>query len=162
EGGQPDPGAPPPPPPPSDTYVTINPGLKAMLDEMAGQAGESERVIFISATDMGAARVLSRNPEEKDRVLWRGRPVWDVTHMLHEKSERITVLGTGLLMKDQMNYVYKNAMTCSNPDDAKALKADLRDKVAPDLARLLRLILNGHKIEVVKEEAPPPSPAGNP
>src|SRR5262249_41878453 len=113
-------------------------------------------------TDMSAARVLSRNPEEKDRVLWRVRPVWDVTDMLHEKTERITVLGTGLHMKDQMNYVYRNAMACSNPDDAKALRDDLRDKVAPDLARVLRLILNGHKIEVVKDAAPPPTnPGGN-
>src|SRR5207248_10515620 len=133
-GGQPNPGAQPVPPPPSDAYATINPVLKGMLDEMARQADAGERIIFISATDMGAARVVSRNPEEKDRVLWRVRPVWDVTHMLNEKSERITLLGTGLHMKDQMNYVYKNAMTCSNPDDAKALKKDLSDKVAPDLA----------------------------
>jgi hypothetical protein len=160
-GGQPNPGTQPAPPPPSDAYATINPALKGMLDEMSRQADPAERVIFVSATDMGAARVVSRNPAEKDRVLWRVRPVWDVTNMLDEKSERITILGTGLLMKDQMNYVYKNAMTCSNPDDAKALKKDLRDKVAPDLARLLRLILNGHKIEVVKDAPPPPNPSGN-
>src|SRR5206468_4157811 len=42
-------------------------------------------------------------------------------------------------------------------------KKDLSDKVAPDLARLLRHLLNGHKIEVVQEAAPPPpNPAGTP
>src|SRR5262249_42123653 len=130
-GGQPG-GQPQQPPRLVETYETINPALKAMLDRMARRSDKSERVIFISATDMRAARLASRDPEEKDRVLWRVRPVWDLTNLLYEKSERIGVLGTALHMKDQMNYLYKNAMLCPSDTEARTLQADLKKSVAPN------------------------------
>jgi hypothetical protein len=145
----------------TDAYVTISPALKAMLDKMGKHAAEDERVIFVSATDMSAARLASRG-DDPQRVLWRVRPVWDITHLLNERKERISVLGTGLLMKDEKNYTYKNALHCPNEKDATALRLELNKQIAPDLARVLRLILNGHKIEVVKGEEPPPAPATNP
>jgi hypothetical protein len=141
-----------------ETYETINPALKAMLDRMGRRSDRSERVIFISATDMRAARLVSRDPEEKDRILWRIRPVWDLTNLLHEKTERIGVLGTALLMKDQMNYLYRNAMSCPSDAEAKTLQADLKKVAAPSVIRLFRLLLN-HKVELVKDE--PNAPTGN-
>ncbi len=143
---------------PAETYETINPALKAMLDRMARRSDKSERVIFISATDMHAARVASRDPEAKDRVLWRVRPVWDLTNLLHEKSERIGVLGTALLMQDQMKYVYRNVMHCPSDAEAKTLEADLKKSVAPDVIRVFRLLL-GHKVELAADD--PNNPAGN-
>ncbi len=152
QGGQP--AAPPPPPRLAETFSTINPTLKTMLDRMAVKAADSDdRVLFISATDMRAARIVSRAPDDKDRVLWRIRPVWDVTNLMHEKTDRINVLGTTLHMKEQLAYLYKNVMDCGSEAEAGTLKDDLKDAVAPELVKLFRLLLD-HKVQVAKEDAP--------
>src|SRR5260370_7441503 len=106
---------------------------------MERQGGGQEQVIFVSATDMRAARVESRNPEYKDRALWRVRPVWDVLNLLDGKTDhRLTLLGTTLHTKGSLTYLLENALACPSPANAPSLKPDLRDKPPPQPPRLFR------------------------
>ncbi|HYT88056.1 MAG TPA: DUF1559 domain-containing protein, partial [Gemmataceae bacterium] len=157
-GGQPKPkgdGGQPPQQPSraaSGTYATINPVLKATLDRMAARKENSnDKVIFISATEMKFARVVSRQAEDKYRVLWRVKPVWDITNLLDEKTERISVLGSSLQMKDAQSYVFQNTMHCPSDTEANGLKEDVVELAAPKVTKLFRFLLN-HPVELPKVE----------
>jgi hypothetical protein len=145
-----------------DTWATISPTLKSMLDRMATpRANSKDQVLFISATDMRAAKVTSVLPEDAGRVLFRVRPLWDITNLLDERTERIAVLGTSLHMKDQLTYIFSNALNCKSESDARALGVELQDRVAPDVAMLFRRLL-GHKIDLPKVETPKEPDPNNP
>src|SRR5262249_769763 len=89
------------------TFSTIHPELKGRLDKMAARKeGSGDKVIFVSVADL-RARVLSGREEDKDQVRYRVGPVWDLTNLLDEKKERINILASGLLMKDEFNYVFQ-------------------------------------------------------
>src|SRR5262249_7134996 len=63
-GGQPfplpGPGGQPPQTSKPEAYATISPTLRRLLADMERQGGAEEREIFVSATDMRAARIESR------------------------------------------------------------------------------------------------------
>jgi hypothetical protein len=152
-GQKPEPEAAAAPPGTGDSYLTIRPALKAMLDRMESKPAESKaKVLFSTATDMDAARVAGKDDDGKDLLRWRFRQLWDVTNRLEEKSARFGILGTALLLKAKNSkYTYLNGLDCVSEDGAKRLRTDLHDQVAPDVAQLLGLLLS-HKIEVVPDE----------
>ncbi len=146
-----------PAPPRYEPYMTIQPKLKAMLERMETLADAKDKVLFSSATDLKAAQLDSKLLPVKNRVLWHFRQVWDTTHALEEKTPRLQLLGTTLLMmKKDRTYQYRNELECGKNKEstAKALQKELQDKVAPEVAKIFERFL-GHKIELVKAEALP-------
>jgi hypothetical protein len=168
--GQPQPGQPadpnqPPMPPPAarDSYMTIKPTLKAMLERMESkQADSKDRVLLSFATEMDAALLdTSRSAEYRDTKLWHPRQVWDSTLLLKEKTNRIRWLAAGLHQKEMRVFHYKNEMSCRSENEAKALHKDLL-AACPEVAKAFELLL-AHKVDYPKPEAPsspdqPPPP----
>lgn len=136
-----------------DTYMTVKPRLKEVLDRMEGKDNPKHRVLFSSATEMNSAKIdTSRIPEFRERIIWRPRLFWDITYMLQEKTPRIAYLGTSLLQRDQSGFGFRNELTCASDVDAKALTKQFKESTAPDLARVFQILL-AHKVEVPKKDA---------
>jgi hypothetical protein len=139
-----------------ETYTTLKPALKAMLDKMETTQPESrDRVLFSAATEMDAARVDSVRPD--GRLEWRFRETWDVAHALTENPQRLRILGAALILRgrsDPITYVYQNEIDCASSSDARSLKKDLQEKVAPDLARFFERLL-GLKVELPPDDSDP-------
>jgi hypothetical protein len=141
----------------SESWLTIDPALKALLDRLQYVSNPAkEKVYFASATDMASARLdTSRLPEFKDRVLWNPRQLWDITQLLQERKQRIKALGTVLLQRDARIFQYRTELICTQEADAKELHKELREKAAPQVVKAIDRLLLGHTVELPKVEAVP-------
>lgn len=136
----------------NDTFMTIEPSLKAMLERMWKVPQDTkDRALYCSATLMKDARIRLRLPNAKERVLWRPRQMWDVTNLLEESNDKIVVLGTAFHQKDKHNYLYQNALECGGATQAKELHKELKDRVAPTMAKSMNLLM-GLKVDVPKDQ----------
>jgi hypothetical protein len=152
------PTAPPPAPARVEAYVTIKPGLKAVLDRMETLAGDKNKILFTSATDLEAARLPDSSLEDKGKSLWSPREIWDVTLLLHDRNPRLRELGVALVRKDDRLFQLRNELHCPVENDARNLHQELADDVAPDVARFIERLL-AHKVDIPKkEEAPAAAP----
>jgi hypothetical protein len=145
-----------------DSYATIKPNLKAILDRMEFKGPEGkDAVFFSSATDMVASRIDNLPPEYKDRIVRHPRQVWDVTLMLaREPKTRIRTLGTALAHHEQLRYVYRNEMSCLQEADAKELQKELMDQTSYDVGFFFDRLLN-HAV-AMPTNRPPPKEKGVP
>jgi hypothetical protein len=141
-----------------DSYMTIMPTLKALLERMVAKPTDSkDRVLYSFATELDAAVIdTSRIPEFRDRKLWQPRPVWDATLLLKERTNRMRWLAGGLQQKETRVFHYKNEIQCRVENDAKGVHKDLME-ASPDVAKAFELLL-AHKVEYPKPEAPPTTP----
>jgi len=133
----------------SNTYMTINPELKKLLDQVRAGKGP---VLFCTATDMKAATLKSNNPLYQGQVQWKLRQFWDVTNLIEERADRINLLAVALCKKDQSHFQFVNALVCATENNAKALGTDLLDEAAPNMVDFFKSVLN-HKVEIVKDES---------
>jgi Protein of unknown function (DUF1559) len=154
------------------TYTTLKPALKTMLDKMEKTTPSSnDRVLYSAVTDLDAARLDSGR---SGRPEWHFRPIWDVAHALPENPQRLKLLGATLVRRgktDPAAYLYQNEIDCENEADAKTVRKDLQDAVAPELARFCQMLL-GLKVKLPPPVAapavtpmpvpPPPAPATTP
>ena len=144
----------PPPPPRFETYMTVRPALKAILDRMEARTPEfTDKPLFSSATDLERAKLTSAVPEFKNKMLWQPRQAWDVTLMLSERKPRLRTMGSSLMYKDSKVFRVRNELNCPVENDAKALQKELAEEVAVEVARFIDQFL-GHKVEVPKKEEP--------
>ncbi len=143
----------------SETYMTIKPSLKAMLDKMEARPENSkDKILFSAAVDLDAARINTSNPEFKDLVVRQPRQFWDVTLMLTERKPRMRLLGMALIQKEKSHLHYRNQITCAQEQDAKEFHKEILDVAGPKMVRFFDRLLN-HKVELVKAEAAPEQPA---
>ena len=134
------------------TYLTIKPELKAILDRMESRgASGKDKVYFSSATDMNAALIEIKLPDLKDTVVRKPRQFWDVTLMLFERKPRVRYLGTGLVQHETLQYQLRNELSCTQDLDAKEFQQDLGGRVAPLIAKFIQAVVR-HEVRVV---APP-------
>jgi hypothetical protein len=143
-------------PPPTarvETYVTIKPALKAILDRMEAQGTDGkDKILFSSATELDVAR-LPDPADDKARGLWSPRQVWDVTLLLAERNPRLRALGVSLVQKDYRVFQLRNELLCPHENDARNLQQELAEDIAPDVARFIEHFL-AHKVEVPKKDEP--------
>ncbi len=146
------------------TYLSVRPSLRKVLRRMEKRStdeNESRKVIFVSATDMDAARV---GAQEEDfgvtkPVLWQFRQVWDVTQVLEEDSG-IMLLGTSLYLGSKTAKLH-NEITCADPSDARDLKNTLQQDSLPHLSKFIRNVLAlDHKIKLSKKDSKQPMMVG--
>jgi len=141
-----------------ETYATLKPALRAMLDKLEKLAPESrDRVLLSAVTDLEAARMDA----PPGQVRWRFRPLWDIAHALLDDPRRLRLLGASLVRQgkgDPVTYRYQNAVECAGDAEARTVEKDLRDKVAPVTARFLEVLL-GQKVDVVPGEGGEPTPS---
>lgn len=139
----------------SETWLTIDPSLKAILDRLQFRAQDSkDKMFYASATDMNSAHLdTSKIPEFKDRVLWHPRQLWDITQLLEERKQRIKAMGTALMQRDARHFQYRAELICTQDADAKELRKELVEKAAPQVARTIDRLLN-HSVEIPKIDAP--------
>ncbi|HWY86555.1 MAG TPA: DUF1559 domain-containing protein, partial [Gemmataceae bacterium] len=145
-----------------ETYVTIKPALKAMLDRMESTGPDGKyRVLFSSATDLDAARLDGVKPDLKRDFLWFPREIWDVALLLQDRNPRLRVLGVAIVQKDDRVLQIRNDLSCPLDNDARNLQRELAEDIAPDVARFVERLL-AHKVELPKKEGLQPAPAVSP
>jgi uncharacterized protein (TIGR03067 family) len=155
------------PNPQGDTYMTIKPTLKAIMDRMEARGVDGkDKVLLSSATDMDACILPDiRSPEFKNKTPRKARQFWDVTLLLEEPKARIRHLGTALVQRDTLKYRLRNEIICGVEDDARNVTKDLNDRVAKSVARFIQLVV-GHEVRLASAAtapaAPPPSPTPPP
>jgi len=136
---------------PGETYTTLKPALKAMLDKLEKLPPDSaDRVLFSAVTDLEAARIDA----PPGRVGWRFRPIWDVAHALLEDPQSARLLGASLIRKGKSEpaaYRYLNEIECASTADGRSVGKGLEEMVAPDVARFFEMLL-GLKVEVPEGE----------
>ncbi|MCI0743698.1 MAG: DUF1559 domain-containing protein [Gemmataceae bacterium] len=137
----------------SDTYMTIKPSLKAVLDRMEATSAPNEKVLFSSATDMDAAKVSVKTPDGRTKNHWQGRQVWDVSLMLQERNPRIRTLGVALVQRTDRIFRLKNEMSCPVDGDARDIDKAMREETCRDIARFLDHFL-GLKVDLPKDDGP--------
>jgi len=144
-----------------DFYMTIRPTLKAMLEKMETRNSDLEKVLFSSATDMDASRIVATSPEFSNMVVRRPRQVWDITLLLNERKPRIRMLGTGLIQGEQLKYQLRNELTCAQELDAKEFHREMMDKSTPTIATFVKRWTN-HEITLAmppeEKKLPLPDP----
>src|SRR5581483_11994322 len=65
-----------------ESYMTIKPVLKALLEKMETKPPDAADMFWFStATEMDAARMVTKSPEFRDRLMWMPRQVWDMTYL---------------------------------------------------------------------------------
>lgn len=140
----------------TDTYMTLHPDMKALLDRMESLKPDSdEKIWYSSATNMSAARL----PTGKGQAHWQAGLLWDVSALLAERPVRLSMLGSGLVQKEARIFQLRQELATPQEADAKDVHKELFDHGAPALARFVEKLL-GHKIQVPKEERPvEPNPA---
>ncbi len=139
----------------SETWLTIDPALKEVLDRLQTRANEArDKVLFASATDLIAARIdTSRVLELKNRVIWHPRQVWDITLLLEERKPRIKTLGAALVQRETRTFQYRSELVCTQEPEARDVHKALVEKAAPQIARSLDRLL-GHTVEVPAVQPP--------
>jgi flagellar basal body-associated protein FliL len=131
------------------TYMTINPSLKNIVDRLETRpAGSKDKVFFTSATDMNAARLVTKDPDFQDHLLWHFRRFWDVTQLIQEKRARVDYLGVSLHQKGKTHYRYKNELVCSESTLAKQVARDLIEQGAPRVLKFFDRVLNHHRVDL--------------
>lgn len=139
----------------SDTFMTITPTLKDMLDKMEAKAEDSkDQMLVTSATDLGAFQVKSFDLRTGSND---PRRVWDVTRVVEDPSLRLELLGTALIQKDTRVYRLRNEVVCVAETDAKELAKILSEQSAYTVSRFLDRLL-GLQVKLPRraEDAPPP------
>jgi len=141
-----------------ETYITIKPALKDILDRMEATGSDGkEKILFSSATDLEAARLPGANPNDKEKVHWSPREVWDLAFWLQNRNPRLRALGVGLSQKDSLIFQYRNEIQCPVDNDARELQKELAEEKSPEIALFIDRLL-AHKVMVPKkEEASDPS-----
>jgi uncharacterized protein (TIGR03067 family) len=142
-----------------DTYMTINPALKAILDRMESRGPDGkDKVLLSSATDMGAncLNITIKPPELKYSVPRQPRQFWDVTLLLHETKPHIRYLGTALVQRDTLKYRLRNEITCGVEIDAAGITKQLNERVGKSVAGFLQQLV-GHEVRLVASTAAPPA-----
>jgi Protein of unknown function (DUF1559) len=143
-----------------DTYMTIKPSLKAILDRMEQRGDPKEKVLFSSVTDMDASLVVIDDASYKDRVVRRPREFWDVTLLLYEPKGRIRHLGTSLVQKDALRrYQLRNEIVCGQDIFAQEFQAEMIDRTSLQVAKFIKQ-LTRHEVRVPSSEKTEPPPAG--
>ncbi len=148
----------------ADTYMTIKPSLKAILDRMESRGPDGkDKVLLSSATDMDANVLDIKSPEFKYSQPRKARQFWDVTLLLNETKPRIRFLGTALVQRDTLKYRLRNEITCGEEIFAKDIATQLNERVAKSVARFIQQ-LTGHEVRLVAASAPiaPVTPPPNP
>jgi hypothetical protein len=140
-------------------YLTIKVKLKEMLDRLEAKSDETpERVLYSTATELDAARVPNESlpAEYREKFIWKGKQVWDLTHFLEDRKPRIAIAGSALLQRDSDKaFQYRNDFDCLQEKDARELVRYSNDVMSRDFVRNFERYLK-HKIETPKDE--PPSP----
>jgi hypothetical protein len=132
-----------------NTYMTIDPSLKFLLDRLEIRPkGTQDKIWFSAATDMTAARARPKNSSYQEELLWYFRQFWDITGLLQEKKSRILYLGATLYQRDVKRYRYKNEVICSTSEEARALARDLTNEGAARLVKFFDRALDRHKVEL--------------
>ena len=145
-----------------ETYVTIKPALKAMLDHMESTGpGGKDRVLFSSATDLDAARLGDNVRPEYKRFLWFPREVWDVALLLQDRNPRLRALGVAIVQKEDRAFQVRNDLSCPLDNDARNLQKELAEDIAPQVGRFVERLL-AHKVHVPQKEAATPFDPLNP
>ncbi len=146
-----------------DTYMTIHPTLKEILDRMESRGPDGkDKVLFSSATDMIANCSVIKPPEFKYSVPRLPRQFWDVTLLLHETKPHIHFLGTALVQRDTLKYRLRNEITCGVDTDATDIAGQLNNRVGKSVARFLQQLV-GQDVRLVAATSPlPVTPPPNP
>jgi Protein of unknown function (DUF1559) len=128
-----------------DTYLTIKPDLKMILDRLENRSPDGKnKVLLSSATDMKANIVEANIP---NFVARRPRQFWDVSILLYETKPRIVTLGTSLVQRDTLKYQLRNELTCAEEVDAKEFQAQMIENTSPKFAKFVQLLMN-HEIRL--------------
>jgi hypothetical protein len=144
----------------ANTYMTINRTMKNVLDRLESRpAGSKDKVFFSSVTDMNAARLVTKDPDFQDHLLWYFRRLWDVTQLIQEKKSRIHYLGVTLHRKGSKLYRYKNELVCSETTQAKQVATDLIEQGAPRVTKFFDRVLRHHRVDVSIDVEPDKKPA---
>lgn len=150
-GGNPNQNPNPPTPTPTprdDMYLTIKPGLKAILDRMELRGIDTkDKALFSSATDMEASRIETNLPEFKNAVVRRPRQFWDVTILLTEQKPRIRNLGAALIQKSTLKYQLRNEIQCIQEIDAKEFELELTARAAQQVAKFIQNLIE-HEVRL--------------
>jgi len=133
----------------ANTYMTINRTMKDVLDRLETRpAGSKDKVFFSAVTDMDAARLVTKDPDFQDHLLWHFRQLWDVTQLIQEKKTRVHYLGVSLQQKGTKLYRYKNELVCSEAAQAKEVALDLIDQGAPRVLKFFDRVLARHRVDL--------------
>ncbi len=135
----------------NDPFSTIRPELKSLLDGFKPKGADPAKVLFTSATIMSAAETSGVLPDQRGLVLYRPRPIWDVTCLLEEHKKRITYLGCCLTQKNATTFRYENILRCQEVSEANDLKSEIDTKVRPKLQEIVDVFVNGPKLPTVPQ-----------
>lgn len=128
----------PPPVVRSQSYLTVKPNLKAVLDRLEAKSeANPEKVLFSTASEMDKARLTATPAEWRDKFVWRARQVWDPASVLEDRKPRIVIGGNSLLLKEFRAYQYRIEFECAKENDARDLLKDVDEVMAPEIARNL-------------------------
>lgn len=144
------------------SYLTIKPKLREMLDRLEAKPGETpEKPLFCTATELEPVRVPANllSPDERGKMIWRGKQIWDLASMLDERKPRLTFAGSALIQRDARSFQYRSEFECAEEKEAKSVLKFVDETIAPEVARNFERYLN-HKIEIPKLDPPQPNPAG--
>ncbi|MBI3411281.1 MAG: DUF1559 domain-containing protein [Planctomycetes bacterium] len=144
----------------SDTFMTIKPALKEMLDKMrASTAGSKDILLYCSASEVGALTLNALDAGGRSRD---PRRFWDVLQVVHERKARMHILGTALIQKDSKNFRMKNEVACEADGDAKDLKKTMIADAAFTVGRFIERFLDSTvELPQIIEEAPAPAVGKN-
>src|SRR5262249_544112 len=155
--GGPDPNN--PVPAAENSYLTIKKHLKDALDRVEARADAKEKVLLSMVTELPAAKITT---PETERITWRFRQLWDLTHLIQERNLRANTIAVSLIQKSERAFTYRQEAICPLDEDAKDLAKALNEQGAPDLALFVRRLLD-HKVQLPKANAGPgPGPGGFP
>lgn len=138
----------------SGTYMTLPPALKGMLDRMEARDPEGEEIVlFSTATQADAARRTDLPADSKDQFVLQPRQVWDLAALLEDRRPpRLTMLGSGLILKESQKYLYRAELECAQEKDASDLHKMANDQFAPTIALWFERMIQ-HKISTPQLEA---------
>jgi hypothetical protein len=127
-----------------ESYLTIDPRLRAMLIAL----GQTEDKVLVQAATL--------RQESADHL----KQVWDITNWMAKEPANAEVVGAGLQTKEEGKYTYLCALACKNQSSAEKLRTELLDTTGPDFAQFFT-DATGIEIKVQKdEEEKPESPQG--
>ncbi|MEI7684905.1 MAG: DUF1559 domain-containing protein [Planctomycetota bacterium] len=136
------------------SYLTIKPKLKEMLDRLEfNDEGSTEKRLFSTASDLEAARVPNDSlPEDyRNKFVWRGKQIWDLTALLDERKPRLAMAGSSLLQRDERVYQYRNEFECHQEKEAADLLKVTKQIVAPEFAGNVNRYLK-HRVDIGKTD----------
>ena len=141
----------------TESYVTIKPSLKVILDAMQVVRGK-EKLLYASATDLDA-RITPGPADSRVKVAWQPRTVWDVTQLLPERNPPLRP--SALVQRDGRTFAMRNDLYCPLDNDARYLQQELADEAAPAVAKFVEHLL-GNKVAVPQKAEPTPMPMIDP